>query len=281
MNTLKSLYHHLKDQPFVTAAALAALVHSCWTFSVFFAGDPPTGDNLAYAGWLIPGVLLAFAIDVGLLTVSARLKKHGPSLAKLITFGFLSLFMGYAQFLFSISHAPHIPISAGVRAEWISFVEFLRDLSIFVLPLMLPIAITLHSLDREKETVTTPEIAPIQAEPNGGSGNQLPDAPPTPEPSDPIAQTERPTPERANVQDYTEMLDDRRFAEALGIPTTETDGGEWYGRTGAEIFASGLETAREVWEGQQRAAEENSRPLDRKPSTNGNGRHDAPIVEEF
>lgn len=166
MKTLKSLFHHLKDQPFVTAAALAALVHSCWTFSVFFAGDPPQADNLGFLGWLVPGVLLALAIDIGLLAVSTELKEKGASLARIVTFVCLSIFMGYAQFLFSISHAPNIPIAAGVRADWINGVETLRDLSIFVLPLMLPIAITLHSLGRSGtgDLVRTSSTATPEAE---------------------------------------------------------------------------------------------------------------------
>lgn len=66
---------HITGQPFIFATGLAALVHSTWALGTLFAGEQPdSNDPLQFAFWLLPALLIAFALDVGQIATSAEIR---------------------------------------------------------------------------------------------------------------------------------------------------------------------------------------------------------------
>ena len=142
---MKRLLSHLNgSELFVAFTALAALTHSTWSLAVVFGGLEPD-FGLSWIGWIIPGFFIALSIDVGLLVTSMQLRSGSRTWQRYIAFVVLALSMFSLQLYYSITHAPLVPLSAGVRIDWIPFLSLFRDAMIWIVPLLLPIAITLHS----------------------------------------------------------------------------------------------------------------------------------------
>jgi hypothetical protein len=169
---MKKSIVHLLSQPFLIAVSVAALLHSSWSFSTLFGGIEPTAQySGAWLAWVAPGVLLAFSVDIGLLSLANQIRSGQRSIGKLAAFGVLCLAMAYLQFCFIAVHAPAMTIGAGVRVEWSGLVTTLLNASIFVLPLLLPIALCLFAFSDSTLQLTnlpvsgaTAEAAPAVAE---------------------------------------------------------------------------------------------------------------------
>lgn len=160
---MRNILKHLIEQPFLVTVSFAALAHSAWSFSVMFTGlEPQPQFTGAWFAWLIPGALLAFSIDVGLLALANQIRGGVRTRAKLAAFGVLSLAMAYAQFVYISSHMPAFPLAGGVRSEWASTVQLLRDCAIWIFPALLPTALILYAFSDAH--VAQPETAqPSQA----------------------------------------------------------------------------------------------------------------------
>jgi len=154
-----SVLKHLFEQPFLVAVSLAAAIHSSWSFSVMFTGlEPKPQFTPAWFAWIFPGVMLAFSVDIGLLSLANQIRKGQRTKGKLLAFAVLSGAMGFLQFLYICSHVPEVQLGAGVRAEWVGLVSLIRDASIWVLPLLLPTALILFAFSEVQPvaTVTAP-----------------------------------------------------------------------------------------------------------------------------
>lgn len=163
---IKNLFRHGLENPFVLATAIAAFLHSTWTVSVFFGGNQPsTSDTWAYLGWLAPGVLLAFSLDIGLLSTANKLARGENVRGLRVTFFVLAAFMFMLQWAYLIHHTPLLELSAGVRAEWKDGIQLLRDMIIWVLPALLPISVTLYTFSAGGTNVKTdvPTNVPVAA----------------------------------------------------------------------------------------------------------------------
>lgn len=139
---------HAFSQPFLLTVSIAAIWHSSWSFATQFAGSEPafSWDNAVHwFAWFMPGFLLAFSIDIGLLSIAHSIRRGDGTVAKLFAFAVLCIAMAYAQFLYLSAHMPALPLGAGVREEWKPGVQWLRDVSIIALPALLPVSMILYA----------------------------------------------------------------------------------------------------------------------------------------
>jgi hypothetical protein len=170
---MKALRHAF-GQPFITATGAAALVHSTWALGTLFSGlqpDPAT-QLMSYLGWLVPALLISFALDVGQIATSAEIREHGLTRSRGITFFVFSAATYYLQWLYIAHHMPSLALAAGVRETWAGFATVMRDSAVWIVPALLPLSTLLYTLSGKQEQVVTPVAAPIT--------NVSPVAPPAP-----------------------------------------------------------------------------------------------------
>lgn len=140
------LFQHLLKQPFLTAVSIAAISHSTWSFAVMFTGlEPHPQFTWTWVAWVLPGAIMAFSIDIGLLSLAYQIRSGQRNPSKLAAFAVLSGAMFYAQFVYISSHMPALALAAGVRAEWSELVQLVRDCSIWIFPALLPVALILYA----------------------------------------------------------------------------------------------------------------------------------------
>lgn len=175
-NVIRKVFRHAIEQPFVFTVGLAALIHSTWTLGTLFAGNAPVITDaysaLAWLAWVIPALLIAFALDVGQIVTSAEIRESGFNLFKYITFFVFAAGTYYLQWLYMAHHMPALELSAGVTANR-AFALGLRDAAVWVVPALLPISTLLYTFSHkvqiqaasnapvvaiEKQTVEAPRI---------------------------------------------------------------------------------------------------------------------------
>lgn len=137
-------------QPLVTATGAAAFIHSSWTLATLFGGIEPSQFTWQWLAWLVPGALIAFAVDLGQIVTSAELRSGERSRAKYATFATFAAFTYLLQMIYMIEHVPALGVSAGVRAEWVGLVTLIRDSSIFFIPALLPLSTLLYTFSYGK-----------------------------------------------------------------------------------------------------------------------------------
>jgi len=141
------LLKHVTEQPFVFATGLAALVHSTWSLGTLFAGtQPSTANPLQFAFWLVPALLISFALDVGQIATSAEIRSGQRTVTKYITFGVFALATYYLQWLYIAHHMPELALASGVRDTWASGATILRDAAVWIIPALLPLSTLLYTL---------------------------------------------------------------------------------------------------------------------------------------
>lgn len=154
---------HLLENPFITFTGLAALVHSTWSLGTLFSGVAPSGNWWDYAAWVIPAFFIAFAMDVGQISTSAKIRHNGLSCGSALAFFVFSVATYYLQFLYIAHHMPALAISAGVSPFHQWAVVTARDAAIWILPLLLPLSTMLYTIsDGDKKEQA---IAPTLPEP--------------------------------------------------------------------------------------------------------------------
>jgi hypothetical protein len=137
---------HLLEQPFLVAVSLAAAIHSSWSFSVMFTGlEPQPQFSPMWFAWIFPGVMLAFSVDIGLLSLANQIRLGQRTRGKLLAFAVLCGAMGFLQFLYIAAHQPEVHLGAGIRSDWVGLVTLIRDSAIWILPLLLPTALCLFA----------------------------------------------------------------------------------------------------------------------------------------
>lgn len=144
-NALRQAIKHSIEQPFILTTGLAALAHSTWTLGTLFTGDEPIPFTLDWLWWVIPAFLIAFALDVGQIATSADIRNNGGTIGKYTTFGVFAIATYYLQWVYMMHHIPAVALGAGIRSEWIPFVELFRDVAIFAIPALLPLATLLYT----------------------------------------------------------------------------------------------------------------------------------------
>lgn len=144
---------HIASQPFVFTTGLAALAHSTWALATLFAGEEPIQFTVAWFAWLIPALLIAFALDVGQIVTSAEIRAGQKRTVKYVTFAVFALATYFLQWLYMVHHVPALELSDGVRSEWSFAVTLIRDCSIWVIPALLPLSTLLYTFSTEHPTI--------------------------------------------------------------------------------------------------------------------------------
>lgn len=138
---------HALQQPFITATGLAAFVHSTWALGTLFGGKPPImAISLEFAYWLIPAMLIAFALDIGQVVTSVEIRAGNRTKAKYVTFAVFAVANYFLQWLYMAHHMPALELASGVRDSWGGAVQLIRDGSLWVIPSFLPLSTLLYTL---------------------------------------------------------------------------------------------------------------------------------------
>lgn len=153
---------HIISQPFIAATGAAALLHSTWALATLFAGEQPE-TALHLIGWLIPALLIAFALDVGQIATSAEIREHGLTLARAVTFVVFSAATYYLQWLYIAHHMPALELAAGISAIAQPTALSMRDAALWVIPALLPLSTLLYTFSGGKaSTAETPAEQPTE-----------------------------------------------------------------------------------------------------------------------
>jgi hypothetical protein len=137
---------HLLENPFITFTGLAALVHSTWSLGTLFSGVQPLGDMWLWTAWVLPAFFIAFALDVGQISTSAKIRHYGLNWQRGLAFFVFSVATYYLQFLYIAHHMPSLAIAAGVSDFHQWAVVTARDAAIWILPLLLPLSTMLYTI---------------------------------------------------------------------------------------------------------------------------------------
>lgn len=161
-----NLYKHIVEQPFIFATGIAALVHSTWSLAVLFSGEPPTFEVTSFvswaqwAYWLLPALLIAFAMDIGQISTSAQIRAGERTARKYATFIVLALFGYYLQWIYIAHHMPALELGAGVYNDGLAAkaVLLMRNAAVWIIPALLPLSTTLYTLSSEHTDESAPTV---------------------------------------------------------------------------------------------------------------------------
>ncbi|HEY9658568.1 MAG TPA: hypothetical protein V6C65_08970 [Allocoleopsis sp.] len=153
---------HMSENLFVTLTGIAALVHSTWSLGTMFSGQAPTGDWIAYVGWVLPAFFVAFAMDIGQISTSAAIRHEGLTWQRAVTFCVFALATYYLQFLYIAHHLPLLNLAQGLSEFHRPNVKIAVDAAIWIMPLFLPLSTILYTLsggDKKEQAIapTLPE----------------------------------------------------------------------------------------------------------------------------
>lgn len=149
MNIIK----HMLENLFITATGIAALIHSTWSVGTIFAGKQPDiqTEGLAFIGWLLPALLIAFAFDIGQIYTSGEIRAGDKRRRKYATFIFFAMGTYFLQWLYIVHHMPKLELAGGVSEYWTPLVQSIRDMSIWLAPALLPMSTTLYTLSQSND----------------------------------------------------------------------------------------------------------------------------------
>lgn len=169
-----SVWAHVKQQPFVTATAIAALAHSTWSLGTLFSGVQPMPPELGAAlvewvvfaiktlAWHLPAFAIAFAFDVGQVATAAEIRKaHAQGKRpwrKYLTFVVFAAATFYLQMLYAAVHLPALALGAGVSAAHNETVRLWLDAAVWVIPAFLPLSTLLYTFSSD-DAHSAPETA--------------------------------------------------------------------------------------------------------------------------
>ncbi len=173
-----SIKNHILKGGFVLATSVAAFFHTVWVLGTLMSGEQPlppndllTPEGAVFAvktlAWHTPAALIALAIDIGFVDTSRRIERilHSGRKAGFmlyVTFGVLALTMYFLQFIYMAVHVPMVSLGDGVSLSLKQQLKGLFDIAVFVIPALLPIAITLYTFASggHETTPQTPASAP-------------------------------------------------------------------------------------------------------------------------
>lgn len=156
---LPSLFNR---EMFIFAIGAAAYMHSLWSFGTFLGGAQPDPllswmDFLHYLGWLIPGALLAFALDVGMIKTSMELRKGKATFGMYAAFGLLAVITYTLQWLYSVHHMDAIIIGSGVPENMRAFATSVSNfVTVWLLPGALPITAIAYTFAQSDAPMDAP-----------------------------------------------------------------------------------------------------------------------------
>ena len=148
-----NIFKHMIENLFVTATGIAALIHSTWALGTIFSGEQPdpSTNMLGFLGWIIPALLIAFALDIGQIFTSAEIRQGDKRAIKYVTFGIFAVATYYLQWLYMAHHIPLLALENGIRPEWLPQVTLLRDMAIWIVPAFMPLSTALYTISQKSE----------------------------------------------------------------------------------------------------------------------------------
>ncbi len=148
-----NIFKHMVENLFVTATGIAALIHSTWSLGTIFSGEQPdpATNMLGFLGWIIPALLIAFALDIGQIFTSAEIRQGDKRLIKYLTFGIFAVATYYLQWLYMVHHIPTLALENGIREEWLPQVTLLRDMAIWIVPAFMPLSTALYTISQKSD----------------------------------------------------------------------------------------------------------------------------------
>lgn len=161
---------HMMENPFVTGAGISALAHSTWSLGTLFSGVMPViafDEFTTYFSWLywfVPAFLIAFAMDIGQIDTSRKIRHDGLTWQRGLTFFVFAIATYYLQFLYIAHHMPALQIESGISDLHRFAVTELRNGAIWILPALLPLSTLLYTLADDKQDVKEPVQAIGQEE---------------------------------------------------------------------------------------------------------------------
>lgn len=158
------LIKHIFKQPFIFATGLAALIHSTWSIGTLFTGQEPALWSGAWFAWMIPAFLIAFSLDIGQIVTSAEIRNGKRTFSKYVTFFTFAIATYFLQWLYIMHHMPEIALSEGVRDQWSGTAMLIRDLSLWIAPLLLPLLTFLYTLSSDDIDIDAPTQDAIEIE---------------------------------------------------------------------------------------------------------------------
>lgn len=155
-----NIFKHMIENLFVTATGIAALIHSTWSLGTLLSGEQPDPsiDGLGFLGWIIPALLISFALDIGQIYTSAEIRNGDKRIIKYLTFGIFAVATYYLQWLYMAHHIPLLGLEAGIRPDWEYQVTLLRDMAIWIVPAFMPLSTALYTISQRQEKPTSVEI---------------------------------------------------------------------------------------------------------------------------
>lgn len=149
---MKNAIKHIYQQPFIFATGIAALIHSTWALGTLFSGHAPVVDwtSWQWYEWIVPALLIAFALDVGQIATSGQIRDNGLTIARAFTFITFAVATYYLQWLFMAVHMPLLDISDGVTGIHRSIAETWRNFAVWILPALLPISTVSYTFSGEQ-----------------------------------------------------------------------------------------------------------------------------------
>lgn len=154
--SFSGLFWAVARHAFVIATGFAALVHSTWTLATIFNGPEPVAIDGHWLAWVLAAFLFAFAIDVGQIAISVELRGGERTRAKFIAFATLAGLTYFFQWWYVAMHLPAMPLSAGVRTDWLPLATTMRDAALWIVPAALPLATTIYTFSYAKLKIARP-----------------------------------------------------------------------------------------------------------------------------
>lgn len=130
------------------AVAIATLDHSTWAGAYLFEGNEPTTNS---GLWIFRGLLIAIAVDLGMLMTSRFLqssKSRGQTVALIGAFAFAAITSAYLQTTYILIHTPNFVPSTGVVQYWQTNLMPYMDARVILLPFALPLLASIYTLAR-------------------------------------------------------------------------------------------------------------------------------------
>ena len=140
--------------------AIATAAHTAWALAYAFEGLEPT-EFLHSVGWWGKGLMLAVAVDVGMLVASrflASARGRWQIGSLVLAFLVAAVVSAYAQLLYIVMHTPTIQVSSGIASGFADWIKPLLDARVVLLPLALPglaLAYTFARITHRSEDRTT------------------------------------------------------------------------------------------------------------------------------
>lgn len=163
---------------FIVSASIAMFVHTTWAFNTLFSGPQPE-NPLSFGLWLIPGALMALSIDIGQIKTAQRIREtHARRRWLIATFLSFAVFGYYLQWFHLSHHFPLLQLGEGISATHQPLVLTLRDLAIWIVPLMFPASTILYAannvieVESRAERAKYQELEPLQPNPTSARSSE-------------------------------------------------------------------------------------------------------------